>query len=136
MKVLKSATSVSAAVVLAAMALAPAGFAKDKSADQAPVAWGMQSGNTGCVIFKESEEMTSDMVNGAMQSFTVKQLEVVEQQNAKLPHKKYSETADDLDALQKLSVADQLKYVKIPKKYTPAQLQQAEAMCKGDSAGQ
>ncbi len=136
MKVLKSATSVSAAVVLAAMALARAGFAKDKSADQAPVAWGMQSGNTGCVIFKESEEMTSDMVNGAMQSFTVKQLEVVEQQNAKLPHKKYSETADDLDALQKLSVADQLKYVKIPKKYTPAQLQQAEAMCKGDSAGQ
>ncbi|MGB6134493.1 MAG: hypothetical protein WCC14_17590 [Acidobacteriaceae bacterium] len=123
-----------AAVALAAVV--PAGYAKDKTANQAPVAWGMQSGQTGCVIFKESEEMTSDLVNGQMQSFTVKQLEVVEQQNAKLPHKKYSETADDLDALQKLSVANHLKFVKIPKKYTPDQLQQAGAMCKDGAAGQ
>lgn len=133
---LRLTTRVCVVAALAAMAMAPAGYAKDKTADQAPVAWGMQSGQSGCVVFKESEEMTSDMVNGTVQSYTIKQLEVVEQQNAKLPHKKYSETQDDLDALQKLSVADHLKYVKIPKKYTPDQLQKAEAMCKDGAAGQ
>ena len=116
------------------MVLAPAGFAKDQPDNQGPVSWGMQSGNTGCVIFRESKEMESDLVNGAMQSFTVKQLEVVDQQNARLPHKKYSETQADLDTLQKLSEQDHLKYVKIPKKYTPAQLQAAQAMCKADAA--
>lgn len=118
------------------MAVVPAGYAKDKTANQAPQAWGMQSGQSGCVVFKESDEMETNLVNGQMQYSTVKQLEVVEQQNVKLPHKKYSETADDLDALQKLSVADHVKYVKIPKKYTPDQLKQAEAMCRDGMAGQ
>jgi hypothetical protein len=121
---------------MVAIAMAPAGFAKDKTENQAPVAWGMNSGQTGCVIFKESEEMTSDMVNGAMQSYTIKQLEIVQQQNANLPHKKYSETKDGLDALDQISHQKQLKFVKIPKKYTPDQLQQAQAMCKDGMAGQ
>ena len=133
---MKARGKLCAAVAAAMVAAAPAGMAKDQKADQAPVSWGMQSGQTGCVIFRESEEQTSTMTNGQVQYFTVKQLEVVDQQNAKLPHKKYSETKDDLTALQNFSEQNHVKFVKIPKKYTPAQLQAAQAMCKDGMAGQ
>lgn len=133
---MKATVKICVAVAAAMAAAAPAGMAKDKPENQAPVAWGMQSGQTGCVIFRESEEMTSTLANGQMQYSTVKQLEVVEAQNAKLPHKKYSETQDDLEALDKISHEDQVKFVKIPKKYTPAQLDAARAMCKDGMAGQ
>jgi hypothetical protein len=121
---------VAAGVVLVGVALGPAGFAKDKTANQEPVAWGMQSGNQGCVIFGETQTVTTenDGSNG-FTTHTVKELEVVETQHATLPRKKYDETKEDLDALQALSMQDLLKYVRIPKKYTPEQLEKARAMC-------
>jgi len=125
----RNAVRVAAAASLLMMAAGAVSFAKDKTANQEPVAWGMQSGNDGCVIFKESEEMTSENDNGTYNSFTVKQLEVVDAIKATLPKKKYSETKDDLDALQQVGMQNHLKFVKIPKKYTPDQLEKAKAMC-------
>ena len=117
------------ALGLAAVAMDTAGFAKDKAANQEPFAWGMQSGNDGCVIFRESEEMTTENEGGTYKSYTVKQLEVVDAIKATLPRKKYSETKENLDALEQLAMQNHLKYVKIPKKYTPEQMEKAKGMC-------
>jgi hypothetical protein len=111
------------------LAVGAVSFAKDKTADQAPVAWGMQSGNDGCVIFRESEEMSTVSENGTYKSYNIKQLEVVEAIKATLPKKKYSETKEDLDALGQAGMQDHLKFVKIPKKYTPDQMEKAKALC-------
>lgn len=121
-----------AGLTMAALLLAPAGFAKNKkSNNQEPVAWGMQSGNSGCVIFRESEEMTSQMApgGGGYTTQTSRVLEVVDGIHATLPHKKYNETQADLTALQDLSMQNHLKYVKIPKKFTPEQLEKAKTLC-------
>jgi len=112
-----------------AAGMGAAGFARDKAENQEPFAWGMQSGNTGCVIFRESEEMTTEKEGGTYKSYTVKQLEVVEAMKATLPQKKYSETKENLDALQALSMENHIKYVKIPKKYSPELLDKAKTMC-------
>jgi hypothetical protein len=116
-------------VLTVAATMGAVGFAKDKTADQEPFAWGMQSGNDGCVIFRESEEQTSVNEGGTYKSYTVKQLEVVDAMKATLPQKKYSETKENLDALQALSMENHLKYVKIPKKYSAEQLEKAKALC-------
>jgi hypothetical protein len=113
-------------VLTVAATMGAVGFAKDKTADQEPFAWGMQSGNDGCVIFRESEEQTSVNEGGTYKSYTVKQLEVVDAMKATLPQKKYSETKENLDALQALSMENHLKYVKIPK---AEQLEKAKALC-------
>ena len=120
-----------AGLVMAMAVAAAGGFAKDKTANQEPVAWGMQSGNDGCVIFKESEETVNEMAagGGGFTTQSVKQLEVLEAIKATLPKKKYSETKDDVDALNQLGMEKHLKFVKIPKKYTPEQLEKAKGMC-------
>ena len=116
---------------MAALILAPSGLAKDKDEATGPVTWGMNSGNSGCVIFKESTRLDSVMApgGGGFTTQTVKTLEVIDAIHAVLPQKKYSETQEDLNTLQNLSVQNHWKYVKIPKKYTPADLEKAKAMC-------
>ncbi|MGA7523293.1 MAG: hypothetical protein WBW84_12625 [Acidobacteriaceae bacterium] len=106
-------------------------FAKDKTENQSPVAWGNLSGNSGCVIFKESQETDSKMMpgGGGFTTETVKTLEVVDAIHAILPRKKYKETKEDLGTLLNLSVANHWKYVKIPKKYSPEELEKAKVMC-------
>ena len=127
---LAMSTRVAAAVVLIGVVLGPMGFAKDQTANQEPVAWGMQSGNEGCVIFGETVTVSSEPDgNNGFTTHTLREMEVIEAQHATLPKKKYGETKDDLDALQTLSMEDHLKYVRIPKKYTPEQMEKARAMC-------
>ena len=126
---LKPIVRTATVMALAAIATGTLSFAKDKPADQDPVAWGMQSGNDGCVIFRESEQMTSTNQGGTYQSYTVKQLEVVDTIKATLPKKKYSETKEELAALKQVGMENHLKFVKLPKKYTPEQLEKAKTMC-------
>jgi hypothetical protein len=126
---LKPIVRTATVMALAAIATGTLSFAKDKPADQDPVAWGMQSGNDGCVIFRESEEMMSTNQGGTYQSYTVKQLEVIDAIQATLPKKKYSETKEELDALSQIAMENRLKLVKIPKKYTPEQLSRAKTLC-------
>lgn len=127
---MKGWTAAAVAAALTIVAFAPAGFAKDKTADQEPVAWGMNSGNDGCVIFRETETVTTEP-NGpnGFNTQTVKQLEVLDQLHANLPKKKYDETKEGLDDLTNLGMQQHLRFVKIPKKYTPQQLDKAKSMC-------
>lgn len=115
---------------LAMIALAPVSFAKDKKADQPPVAWGMQSGNDGCVIFRETQTVTTEP-NGptGFTTHTVNQLEVLDAIHANLPKKKYDETKEGLDDLNSLGMQQHLKFVKIQKKYSPEDLEQAHTLC-------
>ena len=131
MRILREGITAGLAVGLAALMLAPSCLAKDTDDNPAPVAWGMQSGNSGCVIFKEGQRIDSVMApgGGGFTTQTVKTLEVIDTIHAVLPAKKYSETKEDLDKLQTMSVQNHWKYVKIPKKYTPADLDKAKAMC-------
>ena len=131
MRILKRVVQASVVMALVVASWGAASFAKDKPADQEPVTWGMQSGNDGCVIFKESEETTSEMApgGGGFTTHTVKQLEILDAIKASLPKKKYSETKEDLDALADIGMQNHLKFVKIPKKYTPEQLEKAKTMC-------
>lgn len=118
------------ATALTMVALAPQGFAKDKTENQAPVAWGMQSGTDGCVIFGEFKTtQTENLGQNGFSTHTITQLEVLDAMHANLPQKKYAETKEGLDALDALGMQQHLKFVKIPKKYTPAQMQQAKALC-------
>jgi hypothetical protein len=66
---------------------------------------------------------------GGFTTHTVKQLEVLDAIKATLPKKKYSETKEDLDALADFGMQNHVKFVKIPKKYTPEQLEKAKTMC-------
>jgi hypothetical protein len=131
MKVVTNALRGAAVVALSALMLAPASFASDKPDNKEPTAWGMDSGNSGCVIFKESDRIDSVMApgGGGFTTQTVKVLDVLDSIHAKLPKKKYSETKDDLDTLQQLSVQNHWKYVKIPKKYVTEDLAKAKTMC-------
>lgn len=123
-----SAAAVAGALMM--LAAAPAGFAKGKTANQDPVAWGMNSGNDGCVIFRETSTVTTEP-NGpsGFNTHTQTQLEVLDQIHANLPKKKYDETKEGLGDLTNLGEQQHLKYVKIPKKYTPEQLEKAKTMC-------
>jgi hypothetical protein len=126
---LKPAVRTATVLALAAIATGTLSFAKDKTASPDPIAWGMQSGNDGCVIFRESEETVSMNQGSGYQNYTVKQLEVVDAIKATLPKKKYSETKEELDALEQIGMENHLKFVKIPKKYTPDQLEKAKTLC-------
>ena len=131
MRILKRVVQASVVMALVVAASGVVSFAKDKTANQEPVTWGMQSGNDGCVVFKESEETTSELApgGGGFTTQTVKQLEVLDAIKATLPKKKYSETKEELDALAQIGMQNHLKFVKIPKKYTPEQLEKAKSMC-------
>jgi hypothetical protein len=59
----------------------------------------------------------------------VTQLEVLDAIKANLPKNKYDETKVDLDALSNLGMTQHLKFVKIPKKYTPEQMEKAKTLC-------
>lgn len=109
--------------LLAAVLILPS-MADDKSAkaEADPVVFGMVDQNAvGCVIFKEYTQKK------------VVVLEVLETQNYEMQQKKWLEDSDSSSALLNLAVKDRLKFVKIPEKYTPAQLEKARAMCKEPS---
>lgn len=131
MRILRTGIGLGMTVAVAALMLAPAGLAKDKDENAGPFVWGMQSGNSGCVIFKESQRIDSVMSpgGGGFTTQTVKTLEVIDAIHATLPEKKYSETQEDLAKLQDLSIQNHWKYIKIPKKYSPADLDKAKSMC-------
>ena len=113
---------------LLALCLALPGLADDKkaktttvlamAADAEPIVFGMAGQNTGCVIFKEYVQKK------------VLVLEEVEAQNYDLQQKKWLEDPDSSSELLNLAVKDHLRFVKIPEKYKPEQLERARAACK------
>ena len=111
-------------VALLLVAFTLPGVANDKNAkpETDPVVFGMVDQNAvGCVIFKESTQKKVTL------------LEVLETQNYDIQQKKWLEDSDNSSALLNLAVKDRVKFVKIPEKYTPAQLEKARARCKEPS---
>jgi hypothetical protein len=113
------------------VALTIPSFANDKKAkvEEDPVVFGITSQNAGCVIFRQYTEKNTKFWGVAVSQSKVSALEVIETQNYDLSQKKWV-GQDGADELMHLAVKDRLKYVKIPEKYTPNQLEKARAACK------
>jgi len=118
-------------VCLLVVALTAPSFANDKKAkvDEDPVVFGITSQNEGCVIFRQYTEKNTKFWGVAVSQSRVSALEVIETQNYDLPQKKWV-GQEGADQLTHLAVKDKIKYVKIPEKYTPNQLEKARAACK------
>jgi hypothetical protein len=91
--------------------------------------FGITNGNAACVIFRQYTEKNTKFWGVAVSQSRVSALEVVETQNYDLTQKKWV-GQDGADQLTHLAVKDRIKYVKIPEKYTPSQLEKARSACK------
>lgn len=119
------------AIVLLIIAASPLSLAFAKDAPQTdPIAWGVLSQNSGCVIFAEGHKTTGRFYVVAVTTKTVGKLTVVEAQNYTPDQKEYLETQDVMNDLMSRAQKDHVKYVKIPEKYSPELLEKARAMCK------
>ena len=110
-------------------------FANDKKVkvEEDPVVFGVTSQNAACVIFKQYTEKNTKFWGVAVSQSRTSALEVIETQNYDLPQKKWV-GQEDADQLMRLALKDRIKYVKIPEKYTPNQLDKARAACKESAA--
>jgi hypothetical protein len=104
-------------------------FGKD-SPEPDPIAWGMLSHNSGCVIFAEGHKTKGMFWGVAVTTKTTGKLTVIETQNYTLDPKEYLETQEVMDDLMRRAQKDHLKYVKIQEKYSPELLEKARAMCR------
>jgi len=110
--------------------LTAASYSNDKKSDnQDPIAFGIITQNTGCVIFKEYRKTTGMFWGVAVTTKTYSVLEVVETQHSQLEQKQWPETQENMNELMRLATKDKLKYVKIPKNYSSEQLEKARTMC-------
>jgi hypothetical protein len=110
--------------------LVASAFALGKnSQNQTPIAWGMLSQNTGCVIFEEGRKTHGAFWGVAVTTKTSGKLTVIEAQNYTLEEKVYLETQENMDALMQRAQKDKVKYVKIPENYTQEQLENARMLC-------
>ncbi len=118
-------------VALLLLVASPLSFASAKdSAPKDPIAWGMLSHNSGCVIFEEGHKTKGMFWGVAVTTKTMGKLTVIEAQNYTLDQKEYLETQDVMDDLMRRAQKDHLKFVKIPEKSSPELLEKARAMCK------
>lgn len=99
-----------------------------------PVAWGVLSGNAGCVIFAEGHKTSGRFYGVAVTTKTVGKLTLIETQNYTFDQKVVLETQDNLNNLMQIAEKDHIKFVKIPEKYSPDLLDKARTTCKSDSA--
>ena len=108
-------------------------FAAEKAtSNQDPIAWGMLSHNSGCVIFKEGTK-TKGMFWGVAVTATVRgKLTVIETQDYTFDQKEIVETQENMNDLMRRAQADRVKFVKIPEKYSPELLDKPRATCKQD----
>jgi len=118
-------------VCLLLVVMATPTLANDKKAkvEEDPVVFGITGQNAGCVIFKQYTEKNTKFWGVAVSQSRVSALEVIETQNYDLSQKKWV-GQDGADELTHIAVKDRIKYVKIPEKYTPNQLEKARAACK------
>ena len=114
------------------MLLVPGCFAKDKK-DVEPVMWGTLDQNAGCVIFQEHRKIRGMYWGVAVTTSESYELDVVETENYSLDQKNFKEDQEGMNDLQRIAARDRIKFVKIPGKVTPELLDEARAMCKGES---
>src|ERR1700682_1760560 len=105
--------------LLVAVLVSPS-FANDKKAkvEEDPTVWGILSQNAGCVIFKEFRKTNAKFWGVATTAKIYSGLEVIETQNYDLAPKRWIEDQESMNQLQRISVKDKIKFVKIPEKYS------------------
>jgi hypothetical protein len=108
-------------------------FSEGKGAsNRKPVAWGIISQNSGCVIFEESIK-TSFRFYGVAETYSrTGKLKVIETQKYTMDQTEYNESKENMDSLMQRAVKDHIKYVKIPENYTDDQLDSARDLCNSD----
>ena len=111
------------------IAVAPLGLAADKKPASEPVAWGILSQNSGCVVFAEGHKTSGMFWGVAVTTKTVGKLTVIETQNVSLDRQEYLETQETMDSLMAIAQKGRIKFVKIPEKSAPALLDKARALC-------
>jgi Spy/CpxP family protein refolding chaperone len=120
-------------VALLLLASSPFSFAAAKDAPpQDPIAWGILSHNSGCVIFAEGHKTKGMFWGVAVTEKITGKLTVIETQNYTLDKKEYLETQDEMNGLMRRAQNDHVKFVKIQEKYSPELLEKARVMCKSD----
>jgi hypothetical protein len=118
-------------VALLLLVAAPCSFAFGKDApEQDPIAWGMLSQNSGCVIFAEGHKTKGMFWGVAVTAKITGKLTVIESQNYTPDKKEYLETQDEMNELMRRALKDHIKFVKIQEKYSPELLEKARTMCK------
>jgi len=120
-------------LLLLLLVAAPPTLASAKDAPPAdPIAWGIISHNSGCVIFAEGHKTKGMYWGVAVTAKITGKLTVLEAQNYTLPQKEYLETQEVMDDLMRRAQQDHIKYVKIPEKSSPELLEKARSMCKAE----
>lgn len=108
---------------------AAAGSRQEKSAkEKYPYAWGVLSGNTGCVIFADTRHKKTDFV-GVVRVRWYGTLDVIETRNYDMKQRHWMQSRKSLGELQELALKDKLKLIKIPAEHGEAQLETARKMC-------
>jgi hypothetical protein len=91
-----------------------------------PVAWGMTSGNTACVIFEEENQYTG--LIGIAGKTPV--LRVAGTLDYALVPREWLETQQNMDAVKALAEKDHVKLIKIPEEHSRELMRSARA-CAG-----
>lgn len=118
-------------IVLLLLLASPFNLASAKDApEQDPIAWGILSHNSGCVIFAEGHKTKGMFWGVAVTAKITGKLTVIESKNYTLDKKEYLETQDEMNDLMRRAQNDHIKFVKIQEKYSPELLEKARAMCK------
>jgi len=107
--------------------------AQNKAQGSEPIAWGVLSGNSSCVIFAEGHKTSGRFYGVAVTTKTVGKLTLVEAQNYTFNQKEVLESQENMNNLMQIAQKDHVKFVKIPEKYSPELLEKARASCKSDA---
>jgi len=102
---------------------------KDKGM-RAPVVWGAMSQCNGCVIFREYKKTRVGFWVVAVTSESHGELEVIETDGYVLEPKVWEQKQSNIDELQRRSIRDSVRYVKIQDDYTPEELEAARSLCR------
>lgn len=104
--------------------------AEKKVQELDPVVWGTTANNAGCVIFAEGRQTKGHFYGVVVTTKTTGKLTVIETQNTTFDQKEIAETQENMDSLMRTALAEYIKFVKIPEKYSPELLVKARAACK------
>jgi len=122
-------------VIAALVSLSGTSAADDKNAEpRTPSAWGMLGTHKACVIFREYQKTKVGFFVVVITTKTHSELEVIETTDGYvMDPSKYVEDEATMDQLQHRAIKDELRYVKVQDKYTPAELEAARALCKREA---
>jgi hypothetical protein len=99
---------------------------------EAPVAWGPTTGAKGCVILRESEKLdantTSDGGGTILNSRF--ELSVVTANGHAMAKDTWPDDQATMNELQRISVNEQTRFVKVKAPYTPQDLEAAQTLCR------